>query len=103
MSLQHRKAEGCLAYHNFCLLLKDDSDFITVYSKDSLRFLGWSCSCCSLLQRASRQGRDLVLEELLSPGPDGRVLPVVEGKERREEVAYTKKNQLGLYYFLSTA
>lgn len=50
------------------------------------RLLCSSCRCCSLLECASRQGRDLLLEELVSPGPNGRVLPVVEGKERREEI-----------------
>jgi hypothetical protein len=40
----------------------------------------------SLLESAGRQGRDLLIEQLLSPGPDGGVVPVVEGEQRREEV-----------------
>ena len=39
-----------------------------------------------LLQSAGRESGDLVVEQLLGSGPDGRVVEVVEGQERGKEV-----------------
>jgi len=42
----------------------------------------------SLLQGTLRQGRNLLVKELLRSGPDWVVLPVIQSKKRWEEVVY---------------
>lgn len=43
---------------------------------------------CLLLQRARRQRGNLFVKQLLGPSPHRRVLPVVEGEQRGQEVIY---------------
>jgi hypothetical protein len=47
---------------------------------------GWTLSNALLLQSTRRESRNFLVEELLGPGPDRVILPIVQSKQRGEEI-----------------